>query len=561
MRRSLRYALSTIFFSLFLLTACGGGGTQVAGGVGTGGTGVVAGTVTGFGSLIMDGTAFNSATPHYLSESLTSVDATVSAIKVPLGAQLDIQLDSQGNPSAVLIDPELVGSVSAISLATNSFTVNGMTVVVNSSTSVTVPETYFLGYSNGLLSISVGDQVLVHGTPAVTAGGMPYIQASLVRLKPVINSVTRVTGEVSNLDIAHKTFQVNGISFSYTGSTIWSSLVPNYSTTPNTLSNGQWVNVWSVAPQSPSPQVAGAIQVYSFAGSAGTVTLSGLVSQWSGSQFQVAGCPILLSANLAGTTLLSDGEYVTVSGTVNSASGAITAQKILPYAPAINGAISLSGTITEFITSANFSVRGVSVVTNTATQVVNSNGSPQSLSTLVEDDFISVTGSIVGNTVLASQITVYSAPPVNEVVDYIGTVGGYNPAGGATLTLTLPNGSHKQVSLSSEVSYTNGAAANLVNGALVEIEATQNADGTLSVYGVNFWNLSPVGLGSNLIRASGVVYGYNSPTQSFNLNGQPVQVGSASLPTGFANGVTVDCLLTSSSGTLMAASIAIDEDN
>ena len=100
------------------LTACGGGGggsyASSGSGVGTGGTGISFGTVTGFGSVVLDGVAYNSATPTYYADGETDTQTPSPATAVELGDRVSITLDSSGNPSSVVIEPELIGAVGSV---------------------------------------------------------------------------------------------------------------------------------------------------------------------------------------------------------------------------------------------------------------------------------------------------------------------------------------------------------------------------------------------------------------------------------------------------------------
>lgn len=107
------------------LASCGGGSSVALspGGVGTGGT---LGTVTGFGSVVIDGSSYNSASPLYYAQSNQSEMASASPGDVVLGSQVQVELDAQGNPSSVLVAPDLVGVVSGADPA--GFSVNGVRV-------------------------------------------------------------------------------------------------------------------------------------------------------------------------------------------------------------------------------------------------------------------------------------------------------------------------------------------------------------------------------------------------------------------------------------------------
>ncbi|WP_297449339.1 DUF5666 domain-containing protein [Ferrovum sp.] len=537
---------------IFILSSCGGG-TQVAGGVGTGGTGVVAGTVTGFGSLVMDGIAYNSATPRYAAESTTQPSVPVTAMKVPLGGQLNIQTDARGNPVSVWINPALVGLVTSVNPMAGTLTVNGMEVVVN-STAPSLPNTFFIGYA-GMGAIQLNDMVQVQGVPGVTASGTPFVQATLIKLMPGNLPFTRVSGPLAQWNPSQNTFTVNGIPFSFNASTRFSSPFSNQTLGVGALRNGQWVNIWSQTPSGTTPLVAGSLQVSTvLPGMSGNITLSGLVSAVQGNQFQVDGV-LVNGINQGGVTA---GQYVTLKGVIDSTTGEVSVQTLTPY---IQTPVTLSGTISEFISTGNFVIRGTPVITNSGTVLTSANGTAAPLSALQENAYVALQGTLQGNMVLASSITVYPSPPVDEVVDYLGKVSQYNPSQG-TFTLTPFSGSPQQVTLSAVASFSNGTVANLVNGTLVEVEATAASPQTLSAYGVSFWNITNPNLPSGTLEISGVVYDYVLGGNSFDLNGLHLVFGSGvSLPSGFGNGDNIDVLMTPSGSQYQVNAIAQEDSN
>ena len=68
--RRLRWLASALAASL--LIACGGG-IDLAGGVGSGGSGLAEGTITGFGSVIVDGTRYDDSAAQVLVEGASTV--------------------------------------------------------------------------------------------------------------------------------------------------------------------------------------------------------------------------------------------------------------------------------------------------------------------------------------------------------------------------------------------------------------------------------------------------------------------------------------------------------
>ena len=539
------------------LASCGGGGTFASsGGVGTGGTGISSGTVTGFGSVVVDGTAYSSATPQYFNGSDQEDAALAPSTAVQLGDQLRVQLDAQGNPSTVIIEPDLIGAVAGLNnrpAASANFTVNGVGVRVNNNPAAG-PVTYYSGLA-GYGDLSSGMQVEVHGAYGIDAGGGAYIQATLIEQLPSSNPVTRITGVVSNLDSAADTFQIGNTSVQFSAST---ALVPSGAS----LANGQLVNVWSnVSANANGAIVAGAIRIRTLQGLSGSAQIGGLVSMLAGNHFQVSGVPIDASApGLASALLaLADGEYVVVQGQVDPTTGVVKASSIRPYSvqPA---QVELRGTITAYVSPSNFLVRGVPV---DASQV---NPSPSG-ATLGNGVFVDIVGSIgsgTGNVVTASAVTVLSAPPDGGTVDYQGTVSNLDTAHG-TFTLTwqheggIPASS--SVTLAPNVVYSNGTASQLTNGANVEIEATNTAGGLLA-YSVSFRNTDQSS-GSGTTETSGVVYNYSyntsSSTGSFQINGLTITIPSnVPPPPGFGNGVKAEVSFTTSNGKNVAQRISID---
>ena len=536
-----------------LLASCGGGGTIASnGGVGTGGTGISTGTVTGFGSVVLDGTAYNSASPIYYAGTDQDEEVQTASTAVDLGDQLEIRLDAQGLPSKVVIDPELMGTVE--NLGAGSFTVNGVAVRVNSSTTAG-PVTYYAGLSD-FSGLRNGMQVEVHGAYGQGAGGQGYVQATRIEQLPANNPVTRLTGIVSNLNAASGTFQIGTSLVQTSASTL---LTPS----GLALANGQLVNVWSNVPPAASGAVrAGAVNVRTLLGVSGPAQVGGLVAQLSGKRFQVSGIPVDASAAGLASALqgLTDGEYVVVQGNADASTGVLTATSLRAYAsqPA---QVELRGTITGFVGPGNFLVRGVPVDASGA-GVVFTGGSVASLGNGVFVDIVGNVAGSSGNVVTASSVTVQSQAPDGGTVDYQGTVSAVDPAGG-TFTLTSQDGgttSTFQVTLAPNAVFSNGTSAQLVAGASVEIEATNTASGLLA-YSVSFQSVTvPSGSGGGstpTLETKGTVY--NLGASSFEVNALTIQINGV-IPSGgtLTNGAKVEVSFIQSGGSNLAQEISLD---
>ena len=556
-------ALSALLLSV-LLTSCGGGGTYASnGGVGTGGTGISMGTVTGFGSVVVDGTSYNSATPNYFAGNDQSEAAQAPSTAVGLGDQLQVQLDSQGNPTTVLIEPDLMGAIANFDPSGSGFTVNGVAVRVNANPAEG-PMTYYTGLS-GYQGLSNGMQVGVHGSYGVDASGQGYIQATLIEQLPATNPVARVTGVVSKLNPGTGSFQIGSTVVQMGAST---AVEPSQAS----LANGQLVNVWSRTQPSGNVIAADLIRIRTLRGVTGTVQVGGLVAALSANGFQVAGIPVdasdaSLTSVVQGLTL---GQYVVVQGQADGTSGVVKASSIRSYAT--NPAqVELRGTITGFVSASSFLVRGVPVDAS-GQGVVFTGGNAASLGNGVFVDIVGNVASGAGNVVMASNVAVQSNPGDGETVDYQGTVSNLNMSAG-TFTLTWQSEGAvytSSISLAPNVVYSNGIEAQLINGASVEIEATNMAGG-LTAYTVSFQGLNTCtansadgGCSSSALETKGTVYDLTAT--SFMVNNLLIQIGSTTTikPQGntLANGESVDVSFTQPngpSGPNLAQAISMDQ--
>jgi hypothetical protein len=518
---------------LSLLVSCGGGGSgTVAGGVGTGGTGITWGTTSGFASLVVDGTDYSSATGEYWVGDDLQESAKSSAMAVKLGQQLRLDLDGQGNPSKVMVEPAMIGQVSAVNAGT--FTVNGMTVKVNGGTS-SAPRTYYAGM-DGFNSISVGQQVEVHGLYGVESNGTDYILATRVELLPSSNTVTRITGKITHLDTQASTFKLDGITVQYDGST---SILPG----AHPLSDGQLVNVWSPNALGGQTVHAQVVRIRTLVGTNANVVVSGLVASPSGAAFTVSGIPVDASAAnvIAVARTLSLGEYVVVSGHVDTTTGVLLADQIR-IGTGLSNAILLKGTITDFVSASNFQVRGT-VVDAGAAQLTG--GSAAQLST---GTYVDVQGQVVGNIVQAQSVTIHASTPDDRTVEYTGRVSQLN---GSAFTLTTDTGQAYVVSLTQNVGYENGNASSLVNGVRVEIEATNTTMG-LQAYGVAF--LGTASVGTDELETDGIAY--NVTATSFVVNNLTILINGQSA-FGLVDGASVEVHFIKSNGQYLATEIDV----
>ena len=547
-----------VFLAVVIMSSCGGGASVASsgGGVGSGGTGISSGTVTGFGSVVLDGTAYNSQTPLYYADSSQSPTTLSDSTAVQLGSQLQVQFDTQGAPTNMAVVPALVGQVA--NLGSSSFTVNGVTVYTNADANAG-PLTYYAGLKD-VDDLTAGMAVEVHGALGLNAQGTTYVQATLIKQLPSTNVISRISGVVTNL-----TSTSGASSFTLGTTTILlttsGNALTSVSPSGTALSNGLWVNVWSNQSRNVSGAIlAGAIQVQTLTGVAGPIQLGGVVSQLSGTQFVVNGITIDARATSLASTLqnLSLGNYVVVQGQSSGTANVLVASAIASYASQPSQ-VSLKGTITGYVSPSNFLVRGVPVDASAA-QFLGGN-----ISGLANGVYVQITGNVgtlLANQVTANTVNVLSTPPEGETVTYRGTVSQLNMSAGS-FTLALPNPDNgpttASVTLSPSVAYANGTAAQLVNGASVQIEASNTATGLLA-YTISFDNVQTGQTLNGLLVLGSDGLAYSVTGSSFVINGLTIQMNGV-VPQGgsLVNGAQLNVAFTQSNGQNLAVTITVHQ--
>ena len=176
------------FMSAFLigLVACGGGGTQVAGG-GIGGTGISQGSITGFGSVWVNGIEFDTANA-IISRDGTPVVQSDLAIGMVVTVDGSVNSDGvSGTATSVSYNKELQGPISDIP-NNNSLIVLGQTIIVDDLTKITVN-----GADAAIADLHTGDTVEVSGFLATNGIRASYIEkkssSTDVELKGIISAI------------------------------------------------------------------------------------------------------------------------------------------------------------------------------------------------------------------------------------------------------------------------------------------------------------------------------------------------------------------------------------
>ena len=210
-----RMGLLSILGGAMTLAGCGGGGSgdtgQVAG-VSSGGTGAAAvaqGSITGFGSIILNSNGIR------IDDSQASVrddDGNDLRGKLKLGMAVTVigttLFGAGASASTILVGGELVGRVAgAPNVSAKTFVVLGQTVKVSGST------VFDLSLPNGFASLGNDTVVEVHGAydPATNS-----ITASYVERK-TSPALFRIAGLVSNVDLVARKFSIGSTLINYSG--------------------------------------------------------------------------------------------------------------------------------------------------------------------------------------------------------------------------------------------------------------------------------------------------------------------------------------------------------
>ena len=353
------------------LAGCGGGGGSTSSASASASSSSTAtesssGTVTGFGSVFVDGVELEDAKAVTRVEN---ADGSYSLTSTQLGQRVRVAHDATGTASTVTVDAAVIGTVASGSVDATAltFTVAGQSVKANSD-STSGPLTVYGGGYTAFSDIAAGDLVEIHGSAVYDSTAKVYVvQATRIEKKSAISAV-RVMGKIASLDTTAKTFAINSLTVAY-GSAI---LAPSTAT----LADGVTVVAWGaqnslVSGSSGLSLTASRVRVLNAGladdSASGATQLGGVVSNYSVSTgtFELEGVKVIVgSATLSPTgATIANGAYVQVSGTVGSDASIIaTSIKVRQQSTTDDTAsVRLIGAIESLSDQTAFVVRGVPV--------------------------------------------------------------------------------------------------------------------------------------------------------------------------------------------------------
>lgn len=456
-----------------LLAACGGG--EIAG-VGSGGSGLASGTVSGFGSIYVDGVEIEDAQASTLAEN---ADGSTTTVAAKLGQRVSVLQASTGVASRVMIEPAVVGTVSQIDAGCSSLMVAGQLVSVNSGMAKG-PLTVFGGGYLALSDVALGDALEIHGirSPAAAGSGVAVMASRIEKLAGL--DAVRVTGEVSQVNVAAATFYIGSLQVQHASL----SVVPNVAL----VANGVQVTVWGKAMAGASGpaitasriRLAPAVQADAAVGS--QAQYSGFVSAYDAKagSFAVQGVMVRLQGLqvLPSTAALADGVYVRVRGFL-AGDGSLTAQSVNVQQAAGTdsfGQVRLSGSIGAFLNTASFVVRNVAVDASAINTATACPGTVLASGTFVE---VSATQQAGTDVVKAVSLACPAASvlPAFAMRQYQGTASAVITAD-RSLALLQGGNASLVVRWNAQTAF-NGLSAASLNGASVVLEAYADGSGQL----------------------------------------------------------------------------------
>ena len=212
---------ATLFALLLTLAACGGGssGTTVTqppppppgdtGGITGTGIATALGPLTGFGSVIVNGVTYDTASATFMQDGASATQADFKVGQYVLVQGTIDSAGTAGTANTVSFDDNVEGPVSSVDSIAGSFVVLGQTVTTSATTSFDDSCPATLDDLLTVAAVEVSGPVMADGT----------IAATRVECKSVAGEM-EVTGVVSSHNAGAMTFQINALVVDYSAAAV-----------------------------------------------------------------------------------------------------------------------------------------------------------------------------------------------------------------------------------------------------------------------------------------------------------------------------------------------------
>lgn len=398
--RSVTLSAVTALSVMACVAGGGGGGGGVAGG-GVTGTGISYGTVTGFGSVFVNGVKY---------------DTTGAAVRLDdqPGVESDLRVGMVVKLKGTVNDDKLTGAATEIEYhnvlegtVDTPPDATARTVVVMGQTvrfdNLTVYEDKVSGAAGTMVdfsgNVAAGNVIEVSGW----IDGNGVIRASRIERKAsaFTGAELELKGAVANLDEAAKAFALGGLTIDYGTAT----------SVPAVLTNGMLVEVKGAQPPSNGTLVASQVKIEDspFTGTtSGRLEIEGYVTAVTAGEFVVLGQRVkLVGATVYENGTAADivaGKKVEVKGTVG-ADGVLTAVEI---SFRLSSNVEIEGTVEAVNGSANtVTVMGITARIEPTTQMEDDSDAkrrPFALAHVNSGDFVEIRGYVKDGQVIATRL-------------------------------------------------------------------------------------------------------------------------------------------------------------
>jgi hypothetical protein len=380
-----------------ILAACGGGGGSATAPAPAApapvilGTSTVSGTVTGFGSLIIDGVRIDDKN---VAAGKEGPDGNVSSVELKLGQHVDVEHDGNLVATKIRVNAEVEGNVTAIDPVAKTLSVLGQTISINTDATLG-PVTVFEAPYTKLDDVKVADAIEIHGLIKVdTAGKLVSLQATRIEKKGV-DTTDRVNGIIFDMVASAHTFKVGNLLIDYSSATLLpaGAVLANGSEVTGAIPAGtvekgiavkaSAIKVKDRKAESQGKQVELGGPVSAFDTAAKILTVNGVKVDVSAVTFEQSN---------KGLVDLKPGAYIVVKGvygTDNVLKAATVAIRGIDQEKGND--VELHGTIVDFKSIADFKVRGVTI---DATGAVIDTASCAGITQLGNDLQVAVKGSL-----------------------------------------------------------------------------------------------------------------------------------------------------------------------
>ncbi|MEL4178552.1 DUF5666 domain-containing protein [Roseateles sp. PN1] len=471
------------------------------------------GTITGFGSVIIDGQRFDDtgAKVAIANNPEASSQATLGDLRTGMRVQADLK---DGVLQNLAVNFALVGTLSAIDTSAGSLNVFGQTIKVVSATATGPLPTVFEGF-NALNQLAVGDLLKVSGT--VASDGSITATRIERRLKDG-SEIYRLSGAVQGLDSANKRFTLGGNS-SVTVDYSNAKLLPSGAV----IENGKLVSV--VAKSAPATTggstvlTASAVEVRSKKlPDSPDLSIGGQISDFQSlASLRIGDVQVdASSATLKEGTVAADvvnGAQAYAKGALSA--GVLKATSLKVFKPETALKAQLSGQVIDFVSIANFTLRG------TVVDGSNASFSKGKAADIATGTWLKVTGPLTSSGVVAKEIEV-QAPPANKPSSLQGAISGLDLANKKLSLL----GVTVQWSDATKFSFEGGLSlSTLANGIVLSVEGS--FDAATNVFTVTSMKGSAASANTGGIRTvgfSGLIF--NASSSSFQVGSNTVLISS-----------------------------------